>query len=263
MFIRSERSIKEFFQLYPVVSWIVIINLALWLIISLLHLPIGETIYMYGTGNNYLISQGEYWRLITPIFLHGGLTHVLFNSFSLVLFGPALEQMLGKFKFVVAYLVAGFAGNLGTYLLGPEHPFYSHVGASGAIFGLFGIYLYMIFLRKDLMDQSSSQIILVIAGIGVFMTFLQPNVNIYGHIFGLIGGMAIAPLILVNAVPYWAARVRQSRPKHDDGTVSFDPNRWNKKRRIPRLPSHVKKRILWIVLGGLVVLGLLNMVGVI
>jgi len=259
MFIRSERSIKEFTQLYPIVSGFIIINLSLWFIISFLQLPIGEVIYDMGAGNNFLISQGEYWRLITPIFLHAGLMHVLFNSFSLVLFGPALEKMLGKFMFIIAYLLTGFIGNLGTYLFGPEHPFYSHVGASGAIFGLFGIYLYMTFLRKDLIDQSSAQIIVIISVVGIIMTFLQSNINIYGHIFGLIGGLIIAPLILIKAVPYWVA-IREPSRHHDDGTISFDPNRWNKKHR---LPSHVKKKVLWIIIGILVVLGLLNKVGII
>lgn len=257
MFIRSERSIKEFLKLYPIVSGFVIIYLSLWLIIDFFQLPIGGTIYYMGVGNNFLISQGEYWRLITPMFLHGGLTHVLFNSFSLVLFGPALEQMLGKFKFISAYLAAGIIGNIGTYFLGPSDLFYNHVGASGAIYGLFGIYLYMVVLRKDLIDQTSAQIVLVISGIGLVMTFVQSNINVYGHIFGLIGGMAVAPLVLINVDPYSSWRRKRSQ-KSDDDTISFDPNRWNKK----RVPSHVKKKIFWTIIGILIVLGLLNKVGI-
>lgn len=260
MFIRSEKSIKEFMQLYPIVSSLVIIHIILWLVISFFQLPIGQTIYFFGVGNNFLIHQGEYWRLLTPIFLHADMTHMLFNSFSLVLFGPALEQMLGKSKFIVAYFGAGIIGNLGTFLLGPGDIYYTHLGASGAIYGLFGIYLYMVLLRKDLMDQSSTQIILVITVIGVIMTFIQSNINIYGHIFGLIGGLAIAPLVLRKAIPYWASRMRRKeRPPVDDDTISFDPNRWNKK----RLPSHIKKKIIWGVLGLLILLGLLNKVGII
>lgn len=244
-------------QFYPIVSTLVIIYLGLWLIIDFLHLPIGETIYQFGIGSNYYIHQGEYWRLITPMFLHGGLMHVLFNSFSLVLFGPALEQMLGKFKFLVAYLGAGIIGNLGTFFFGSSDILYAHVGASGAIYGLFGLYIYMVLFRKDLIDQSSAQIILVIFIIGLVMTFVRANINVQGHIFGFIGGLALAPLVLANVTPYSRWQTRRTR-KTRDGSVSFDPNRWNKR----RVPSHVKKKILWTIIGVLIVLGLLNKIGI-
>src|SRR5699024_6403593 len=142
MFVRHERSIKEFMRFYPVVSVIIIINLLLWVIIDLLHLDIGRSIYLWGIGHNIAVMYGEYWRLITPIFLHGDLSHVIFNSFALVLFAPALEQMLGKFKFTLFYFLTGIVGNVGTFIMNPfsQTP---HLGASGAIYGLFGIYMFM------------------------------------------------------------------------------------------------------------------------
>src|SRR5690625_828404 len=115
MFLRNERGLKEFFNLYPVISIIVIINLTLWLFFNVLQ--IGTPLYNFGIGHNLSIHlYGEYWRLITPIFLHAGVTHFIFNSFATVIFGPALELMLGRIKFIIAYLFMGFVGNLGTYL---------------------------------------------------------------------------------------------------------------------------------------------------
>ncbi|SET79682.1 Membrane associated serine protease, rhomboid family [Oceanobacillus limi] len=255
MFFRTERSIKEFMQFYPIVSWLVIIHLALWVFIHFLQLPLGWELYTWGSGINYLINQGEYWRLVTPIFLHVDLMHTLFNSFALVLFGPALEQMLGRFKFITAYLGAGIIANVGTYLIGPTE-FYSHVGASGAIYGIFGIYIFMVAFRKHLIDSANSQIIMTIFIIGLVMTFLQPNINVYGHLFGFIGGFALAPIVLANVSPYSPWRNYRNRYEEDD-EIQFDPNRWNKKRNT----SKIKKNILWILLGILVLFGLISRIG--
>ncbi|MFC0302324.1 rhomboid family intramembrane serine protease [Virgibacillus soli] len=257
MFIRHEKSVKEFMQYYPIVSTIVIIHIALWLTINVLNLPFAVEFYRFGVGSNYGIMQGEYWRLITPIFLHGDLMHMLFNSFSLVLFGPALEQMLGKVKFPIAYLGAGIIGNIGTYFL--ASPLYLHVGASGAIFGLFGMYVYMVALRKDLIDAQSAQVVTIIFVIGLVMTFLRSNINIYAHIFGFIGGFALAPLVLKNVRSYSPWRnVRRYRDPGDESEIKFDPNRWNKKRRIP---FQIRGNVIWIILVILIAFGLLSRIG--
>ncbi|MFC4559903.1 rhomboid family intramembrane serine protease [Virgibacillus kekensis] len=252
MFIRTERSVKEFMRYYPVVTWIVIIHLILWFITDFLPLPFGDRLDQLGTGHNYFISQGEYWRLFTSIFIHAGLMHALFNSFSLVLFGPALEQMIGKAKFIFAYVGAGLIGNLATYFLAPSLN-YAYVGASGAVFGLFGIYIYMVGFRKNLIDQANSQIIMTICIIGLVMTFIQPGINIYAHIFGFVGGLVLAPLVLTKAQAYSPWR---NRTYYNDGSIQFNPNRWRKKRI--RLPRGLFKNTLWLIIGILVLLGLAN-----
>lgn len=253
MFVRTERSVKDFMRFYPIISILVSINLLLWLIIDVLHLPIGYTIINWGIGHNLSISQGEYWRLITPIFLHGGLGHVVFNSFALVLFGPALEQMLGKTKFIFAYFFTGIAGNVGTYIIAPVS-ITPHLGASGAIYGLLGIYIFMSLFRKDLIDRGNAQIVTVIFIMGLFMTFVQPNINIAAHIFGFIGGFALGPIILINTQPFSMER-NLSRQKRNGRDVQFNPNRWSRKRILPR---GISKYILWIILGLLALLGLMS-----
>lgn len=253
MFIRTERSVKEFIQFYPVVSIIVIINLALWLFIDVLQLNFAMDFYKWGIGHNFAVYHGEYWRLFTPIFLHAGFAHVAFNSFSLVLFAPALEQMLGKIRFIFAYLTTGIVGNLGTYIIDPTSNTF-HLGASGAVYGIFGIYIYMVLFRKDLIDQVNSQIIKTIFVIGLLMTFITPNINIPAHIFGFIGGFALSPLLLINVRPFSMAR---NRPivRESSQSVQFDPNRWNKKRFLTR---KTKKNIFWAIFGLLVLLGIMS-----
>ncbi|MHA6253015.1 rhomboid family intramembrane serine protease [Oceanobacillus sp. CAU 1775] len=254
MFIRHERSIKEFIKSYPIVSTIIIINLFLWLIIDFLQLGIGQEIKFFGLGVNFLVAEGEYWRLVTPIFLHGGLMHALFNSFALVLFGPALEQMVGKLKFILFYLGAGIIGNIGTFII--EDLGYVHLGASGAVYGLFGIYIFMGLFRKHLIDQDSSQMIMVIFGVGVLMSIMGPNINIVAHLAGFAGGFLLAPLILINATAYNPFRSFETRSYPDNnGEIEFDPNRWNKKRRIP---NKIRDNWLWIIIGILAVLGLIS-----
>ncbi|MBM4765390.1 rhomboid family intramembrane serine protease [Bacillus sp. B15-48] len=184
MFLRTE-SFREFLRFYPVVSLILFIHLLVFLATTLPILPSKE-IFALLAGVNLYIVEGEIWRLFTPIFTHSGFTHLLFNSFSLVLFAPALERMLGPGKFIAIYLLTGISANIATLLLEPLT--YIHVGSSGAIFGLFGFYISMIMFRKDLLSKVNSQTILTIAVISVIMTFVQPNINITAHIFGLIAG---------------------------------------------------------------------------
>lgn len=248
LFIRTEKSVKEFVNYYPIVSCLVIIHFAIWIAVSF---SFGEPLFQWGAGHNLLIHEfGQYWRFITPVFLHIDFGHVLFNSFALVLFGPALEQMLGKYKFIIAYLLAGLAGNIGTYIVDPTS-IVPHIGASGAIYGLYGIYIFMVLFRKHLIDQGNAQIILIIFVLGLIMTFVRPGINVYAHVFGFIGGFALGPLILTNAQPF--SIYRNQRPQRK-GTTAFNPNRWQKR----RIPRKLKTNIFWIILGIIVLFGLLG-----
>lgn len=255
MFLRTERSIREFIQFYPIVSLLLIINLAAWLLINVLHLPISETLYYTLVGHNLSIKMnGEYWRLFTPIFLHANFGHVAFNSFALVLFGPALERMIGRTLFLIAYFITGLVGNIGTYLVEPMSMI-PHLGASGAIYGLFGVYLYMTFFRKDLIYPSDAQIVRIIFIIGLVMTFIRPNINIPAHIFGAVAGFALGPIVLKNAVMF----VRPIRyvtrgDTNTDDSIYFDPHRW---RRRP-ISNFIKKYFIWIIIIILVIIGLLT-----
>ena len=185
MFIRTE-SFKQYLRLYPVVSTLIALNLLVYL---LGWFPIlGSRILDFGVGYNRAIAAGEWWRLFTPMFLHGGIMHLLFNMFSLFLFGPELERLAGKVRFITIYAVAGFIGSLATYLLQPLD--YLHVGASGAIFGIFGAFAALLYYGRRALPQLR-QIILPILVISIIMTFLTPNVNATAHIAGLAAGFLI------------------------------------------------------------------------
>ncbi|MGJ7922759.1 rhomboid family intramembrane serine protease [Neobacillus sp. LXY-4] len=190
MFSRTE-SFQQFIRFYPIVTAIIFVHLFLYLVTLFPFFPT-RSIFELLAGVNLYIAEGELWRFVTPIFLHSGFAHMLFNSFSLVLFGPPLEKMLGKTKYFLLYLTGGILANVGTYLVNPLT--YTHVGSSGAIFALFGFYIAIIYLKKHMMSRQNSQIVLTITAIGLIMTFLQPNVNVAAHIFGLISGLVIGAI---------------------------------------------------------------------
>ncbi|MDA1477790.1 rhomboid family intramembrane serine protease [Bacillus changyiensis] len=192
MFIRTENP-QTFIKFYPVTVAILAIQIAIWTLF-LLPLPSVQMWSNLMTGFNLGIAKGEWWRVLTPIFIHASFSHLLFNSFSLFLFAPALERLLGKLRFFFIYIGSGLVGNIGTYLTMPLE--YMHVGSSGAIFGLFGVYVYMVLFRKDLIDRANSQILLTILAISLLMTLINQQVNMIAHIFGLFGGLAFAPLLL-------------------------------------------------------------------
>lgn len=200
MFVRTE-SFSQFIRLYPIVSIIVFIHLLLFSVALVPFLP-EIWVYEHLAGINLYIFNGEWWRLVTPIFVHIGFAHLLFNSFSLILFAPPLERMLGKFKFTIIYLTCGIAANVATYFLKPLT--YNHVGASGAIFGLFGIYVGMTLFHKHLISTQNKQVIIPIVVIGLVMTFFQANINITAHLFGLLSGLVISWLLL----PYMVRKNR-------------------------------------------------------
>lgn len=185
MFSRTE-NFSQYIKSYPVVSTIIALNV----IIHLLTLVpvIGPVLFNYGAGVNYLISDGQWWRFITPMFLHAGLMHLLFNMFSLYLFGPELEKLAGKVRFLTIYFMAGLFGTVATFLLQDAN--YVHVGASGAIYGLLGAFGALVYYARKTLPQLR-QIILPIIVISIVMTFLTPNINATAHLSGLAVGFLI------------------------------------------------------------------------
>lgn len=185
MFIRNE-NFKQYINAYPVVSILIAINLVIY-IMTLLPL-LGDKIFYLGMSINGLILEGEWWRIITAMFLHGGFMHILFNMFSLFLFGPELEKIAGKARFLAVYFLAGIGGGLATVLT--QNMTYATVGASGALFGIFGAFGAILYRYRHSMPQLR-QVILPIIVISVILTFLQPNVNESSHIGGLATGFVI------------------------------------------------------------------------
>ena len=137
-----------------------------------------------------LVADGEWWRLLTAGFLHGGMFHLLLNMYALFFLGRMLEPALGHVRFTALYFASLLAGSFGAILLSPDTPV---VGASTAIFGLMGAAVVMARNRGiDLMASGLGPVLLINLAITFFPGF---NISIGGHLGGLIGG-AIATLAI-------------------------------------------------------------------
>lgn len=150
-----------------------------------------DVLIQFGAKFNPLILEGEWWRFITPIFLHIGLLHLLMNSMALFYLGAAVEQIYGRLRFLWIYLFSGFTGSLLSFLMTPN----LSAGASGAIFGLFGALLYFGVTKPKLFFRTMGMNVLVVVGINLVFGFTVPGIDNAGHIGGLVGGFLATGIV--------------------------------------------------------------------
>jgi rhomboid protease GluP len=145
----------------------------------------------YGARINEAIRAGQIWRFLTPALLHASVPHILFNMYALLSFGPGLEQHFGHKRFFLLYVLSAFAGNALSFLLSPAYS----VGASTAIFGLVGAEGIFLYQNRKLFGQQARRAlsnILFIVFINLFLGGIQPGIDNWGHIGGLLGGLIFA-----------------------------------------------------------------------
>jgi rhomboid protease GluP len=151
---------------------------------------LGFDITEYLVKDNQSIIQGQFWRLITPILLHGSILHMGFNMYALYMIGPVLENKYGDLPFIGLYLIGGLWGNTLSFLLSPN----PSLGASTAIFGLIaaqGVYVYK---NRRLLGSSARPILTNIAMVIIInlLIGLSPGIDNWGHLGGLLGGLFFA-----------------------------------------------------------------------
>jgi rhomboid protease GluP len=152
--------------------------------------PTGYDILHWGANYKPLTLTGDWWRLVTCTFIHIGIIHLVFNMYALYMAGVYLEPMLGKIKYAVAYLCTGVFASIGS-LVWHKEPVPS-AGASGAIFGMYGVFLAL--LLTNLIPKKMRSALL--QSIGVFVVFnlvygMKAGVDNAAHVGGLISGMII------------------------------------------------------------------------
>jgi membrane associated rhomboid family serine protease len=160
-----------------------------------------------------LAAPYEPWRMLTALLVHApihlpddllGITHILFNMYALVLVGRSLEGLLGAWRLLALYLVSGLGGSVAVQyaaLAGILSPYTIVIGASGAVFGLFGALLVA---QRRLGGDTSS--IVVVIGLNLVIGFVLPGVAWEAHLGGLVVGLGTGWLMLANRGPRRAHR---------------------------------------------------------
>ncbi|GAA4521907.1 MULTISPECIES: rhomboid family intramembrane serine protease [Nonomuraea] len=166
----------------PYVTWTI---LAANVLVFVAQYFVPDIQRLLGMNSLFVALGDEYYRLITAAFVHGGMFHILFNSWALYVIGPYLERAFGHVRFVALYLVSALGGSvLGLWM---DNPRILTVGASGAIFGLFGA-VFVVGRRLNLDVRG----IAVLIAINLAITFIVPGISWTGHIGGLVTGAALS-----------------------------------------------------------------------
>ncbi|MCA0754656.1 rhomboid family intramembrane serine protease [Paenibacillus sp. N4] len=201
IFLRYE-SFGSYLRLYPVTSTLIALNLIYFIVVAMS----GNTtdaghLFEYGA---FVTEAGhdpygmiEPWRYLTAMFMHAGLEHLLYNMFALLIFAPPLERLLGSVRYAFFYVLCGIAGNVMSALantIESDSGIHIGVGASGAIYGVYGAFLFLSLLRKAQLDESSRKTVYTILIFGVIYSLLVPRVDLWAHVGGALGGFLLYQL---------------------------------------------------------------------
>lgn len=141
---------------------------------------------VWGANFGPYVKDGQLYRLVSHIFLHGSLVHILCNMYSLFIIGSQMETFLGKIKYFLVFIISGITGGLLSVLLGGDVP---SVGASGAIFGLMGSMLYFGYHYRTYLGEALKRQIIPVIALNLIIGYMMSGIDNFAHIGGLIGGI--------------------------------------------------------------------------
>ena len=191
--IRNEKKLAKIFSpKKPIVTYILmVLNVMIYLFLSVYDK--GQSIVLNFANMKIFVQQGEYYRLLSCMFLHANMYHLFFNMYALYVIGPQVEKYYGKLKFLFIYLISGLLGSLFSAVF-MDASTYS-LGASGAIFGLLGSVAYFTYYyRATLQGLLRSQVLPVIL-INLVISVMIKSIDLSAHIGGLIGGILMSMAI--------------------------------------------------------------------
>ncbi|ATO55689.1 MAG: rhomboid family intramembrane serine protease [Loigolactobacillus coryniformis] len=156
-----------------------------------------NVLVFFGAKVNILIQQGQWWRLIMPIFLHSGLMHIAVNSVTLYFIGMQIESLFGHWRFTLIYLLSGIVGNIASFVFNMG----ISVGASTALFGLFGAFFMLVeAFRQNTAIRAMGQQFALFIVLNLAFDLFNPGIDLAGHVGGLLGGFLVANIVGVPRI---------------------------------------------------------------
>ena len=159
-----------------------------------------------------VVDHGQYYRLVTSVFMHFGVSHLLNNMLVLFVLGDNLERALGHVKYLILYLFSGIGANWISMMIGNKDPMVVSAGASGAIFGVIGGLFYAVAVNKGRLEDLQTKQLAVMIVLSLYMGLTSSGVDNAAHVAGLILGILLGILLY-----------RKPKKKMDDGGV------WNER----------------------------------
>ena len=197
----------------PVMTYVI---LGILIVVFLVDYLSGGQLTRVGVKDNTALLAGQYWRLITPIFLHANIVHIGLNGYFLYLIGPQVERAFGTPRFTAIFMLSGIAGVLASFAFSS----YDSLGASGALFGLIGALIPFLYRNRKIMTNTQRymrNIILVIVVNLLIDVVPGLNIDYWAHLGGLAAGLLLAwfitPLYAVTTATFELVRIEDRTPQ--------------------------------------------------
>lgn len=188
---KNKKMEKIFSTKKPIITWILIVLCIIMFFISGMGYDTYKLV-QFGANFSRLVKNGEIYRLVSYMFLHAGIMHILLNMYSLYIVGTKVEDFFGKWKYLLIYFISGISGGLLSIGLSQDT---ISVGASGAIFGLFGALIYFGYSYRGYIGSMIRSQIIPIVVYNLLIGFFIPGIDMWGHVGGLIGGILTANVL--------------------------------------------------------------------
>jgi len=193
----------EKFREYPITYTLMAISIVIF-VIPALSTSWDNSFYIFGVLHGYsIVVKGEFYRLLTSLFMHGDAMHIIMNMLSLYIVGTMVEKLFTKKAYITIYFISAFFGSFTSIYM---HLGGQAVGASGAIFGLFGALAGFAFVHRETMKNQFISFMKnfgVILVINLVIGFTFPNIDVSAHVGGLVAGIVGGYMIAKNSKYIW------------------------------------------------------------
>lgn len=170
----------------PMTYILVAINVLVFLIIHVTNFLIADNWFLlkFAKDTHHMAMENEFYRFFTPIFMHEAIMHLAFNCMAIIYLGKPVEQIFGKYKLLLIFLASGLFGTLSSFIFTDS----LSIGASGGVFGFFGVHLYLYLKNKGTYLKVFGKDILQLLIINVIIGFAVPGIDYWAHFGGIFGG---------------------------------------------------------------------------